>query len=125
GEGSTLTLALSGDDVVGACGFLPWLVEVGGKAEPAVYNVNLFLDPSLRGLGVGQELLASGSREVAYSITIAAAERSVSLYDRLGATYERNVGRFVRVLDRDGVERLVAAGSGAAPGEVADLLEAG
>src|SRR5581483_5186624 len=69
GEGSTLTLALSGDDVVGACGFLPWLVEVGGKAEPAVYNVNLFLDPSLRGLGVCQELLASGSREVAYSIT--------------------------------------------------------
>jgi GNAT superfamily N-acetyltransferase len=104
---STLMLAVSGGRIVGSCGALPWRVQIDGDAKWAVYNVNLFLAPAFRGHGIGQRLLASVSEGVAYSLSVGADEASVSMYYRIGATYKRDVDRYLRILNVDALAFLL------------------
>ncbi len=104
-------LALDGDRLCGAALFSPTFSTVRGAA--GVYVSDLWVDPVIRGLGLGRRLLAAvGARAAklwaADWLTLAVYDHSTAsrrFYDRLG--FVPQTGATVMKLGPDGLQRLM------------------
>ncbi len=108
GAASGQRLALDGDRIIGIMGSLPWPLQVAGRQELGEYNINLFVDPAYRGARIGQRLLASVSSGYSYSLTNGYNARTLSTYERLGRVHHWEMRRFVKCLDGDRTQELLA-----------------
>jgi GNAT superfamily N-acetyltransferase len=104
-------LILDGEKIVGIMGMLPWPIQLNGRMELGEYNINLYLDATYRGQGMGQRLLESVCSGYRYSMSNGYATKTLTMYQRIGHVHEWQMARFVRPIQRDACHKLLETSS--------------
>lgn len=102
--GMHVAMARASGRVVGASCHIPTRIAVGDQEINAAYGLDLIVDPSWRGQGVGKALLALRMERFAASLSTGQSPAMAAIYARAGG---QDCGPLVRAL---GVRRPTAAG---------------
>jgi GNAT superfamily N-acetyltransferase len=94
-RGMHVALARASGTIVGSCCHIPMRITVGTREISAAYGLDLIVDPSRRGQGVGKALLALRLDRFRVSLSTGQSPAMAGLYARAGG---RDCGPVVRAL---------------------------
>ncbi len=110
--------------VVGACGAVPWPLQVAGEQTAAQCLFNLLLDRQYRRGTLGYRLLSETTYDLPYTMAVGVRPIVLRLMPRVGPTLSFEMHRPVRVLDLDACRSLFEGSSVAERMGVAERTDA-
>jgi hypothetical protein len=108
--GLTFKAAMAGDDLIGAMGYMPFVFNRFGERQFGCHLSAWWVHPDHRRGPMGMRLLNELQQRMPFDACVAATMTPISerLFRTLGWTSVPNLGRWVQVIDREGLFGLLA-----------------
>ena len=101
-DGPQWLIGAAGEEIVAVMGFMPVTVKLRGATERGCWCVDLYVSQSVRGRGLGEELIARAARFAPVMLVYGISDMGNPIFDKLGWPLDTSMATMFRHCDEAG-----------------------